>query len=294
MNLRKRYPLKNWRPFFDIGLCYLIIALAIYGSLRFPVMYLLSIFIIANRILALSLICHEGLHGNLFLHPKLNNFVGRWLCAFPTFISFSKYRKLHLLHHRTLGHEVADPDKHLYDQFPMSLGRYLWHEFINLITLKTCYKFIIYYTEFPEILNSKDTWRNRIKKIRVSGDFVEFFIFYIALVALLIYLGVFKYFVIFINVPLFFIVQPYVLLMGGLQHGPIQKDESLLLKSRSIRGPKWLMEILLPLDINYHAEHHYNSNIPHYWLKDYSKELEEKGEKIWNENYSQAVNNLFT
>lgn len=51
--------------------------------------------------------------------------------------------------------------------------------------------------------------------------------------------------------------------------------------------------MLLPLDINFHAEHHYNSNVPHYWLKKYSEDLEEDGERIWSESYTRAVNNLF-
>src|SRR5262245_45156276 len=95
-----RYPILFWRSIVDIASSWsvvaLAVALAVYHSWCW---YPVSALIIANRILALSLLCHEGLHGNIHRWRALNDFVGRYFCAIPTFISFSKYRRLHFVHH---------------------------------------------------------------------------------------------------------------------------------------------------------------------------------------------------
>lgn len=293
MNHRRKYPHLLWRPFFDIILCYAVIAGAIALSLKSFYFYPLSVLIIANRILTLSLLCHEALHGNLFKNAALNNFAGRWFCAFPTFISLSKYRKLHLLHHRVVAHPVTDPDYHLYQNYPMSKKDFFWNNFLDVVTLKSSWKFIQYYTEIPDHLFAKEGLISKFKKNKLSGDFREFLFFYVILFSGLIALGWFNYYLLFFSVPLVFITQPYVLLMGGLQHGPVQQADTPELLSRSIRGPKIVMEMLLPLNINYHAEHHLNSTIPHYWLKSFAQDMEENQSPVWKTNYQGALKDLF-
>ena len=295
MGQHKNYPHLIWRPAFDIAVSYLVIGLAIFLTFQSYYFYPFALLIIANRILTLSLISHEALHGTLFKNKFLNNFVGRWFCAFPTFISLTKYRKLHLLHHRSIAHEVADPDYHLYSGYPLQTKvSFIFKGFWRILTLQTSWKFIQYYTEIPNFINAKEGFWKKLEKNKLSGDFREFLLFYIVLFSLLIYFGIYHYYILFFTIPLLFITQPYVLLMGGLQHGPIQNAKTPELLSRSIRGPKMLMEILLPLNINYHAEHHLDSTVPHYWLKSFAKDLEGKGNFVWKSSYREAVEHLFS
>ncbi len=293
MILRRKYPHLLWRPFFDIILCYAVIAFAIYLSFQSFYFYPVAIVIIANRILTLSLLCHEALHGSLFKNHKLNNFVGRWFCAFPTFISLSKYRKLHLLHHRALSHPIGDPDYHLYVDYPLSKKNFFLNSLLDVITLRSSWKFIQYYTEIPDHLFAKEGFISKFKKNKLSGDFREFLFFYAVLFSTLFYFGILKYYLLFFSIPLVFITQPYVLLMGGLQHGPVQDAKTPELLSRSIRGPKLLMELLLPLNINFHAEHHLDSTVPHYWLKTFARDLEESKNPVWKTGYQKALKDLF-
>lgn len=293
MNLRLKYPLILWRPFFDIFLtCYVPILFAILLSSYSLYFYPVSLVILANRILCLSLICHEGLHGTLFTKASYNTFFARWLCAYPTWISFSKYRKLHLLHHRGVGNQTFDPDYHLYKQYPVSSGSSFLKSVYDLLTFRILMKFVFYYTEIFDIFRSREGIWTALKKNRLQGDFVGFVTFYIVVFSLVFYFGVFKYYFLFSFVPLFFITQPYVLWMGGLQHGPLQNAKEPQLLSRSIRGSRWLMTLLLPLDINYHAEHHLNPGVPHYWLKDFAAELEKSKVPVWSANYYRAVKDL--
>ncbi|MFN8791750.1 MAG: fatty acid desaturase family protein [Bdellovibrionales bacterium] len=294
MPTRDSRTLVAWRPFFDVALCYGLIGLSIFLGVNSPWFYPLSVLIIANRILALSLICHEGLHGNLFRNMRLNIFWGRWLCAFPTFISFSKYRKLHLLHHRTLGTVEKDPDLHLYRDFPLTGGAYFVDLFQRVFTFRIASLFIEYYTEYPELWRSRRDVFGFLKTNWRNGDLIFFTLFHAVLLSAALVFGYGTEYLLYYLIPVLFVTQPYVMLMGGLQHGPLPTSGQVEMKSRSIRGPKWLMEILLPLDINFHAEHHLDPAVPHYNLKRFSKELEEQGQTLWRTSYASALRQLFS
>ena len=296
MNSSGRYPFQIWRPAWDIFLCYGPIFAVIFLSEQSFVFYPVAMLVIANRLLALSLICHEGLHGTLFEKPRWNDFVGRWFCAFPTMISFSKYRRMHLMHHRALGHHRWDPDLHLYNFYPTSASRYIVDSITQLFQFKTCLSFTRYYTELPELWEICRTRRFSDLKptagVFKENDILAFLIFFVGSISVAVWAGLGREVFLYWTLPLVFITQPYVLLMGGLQHGPIPLEGAVEERSRSIRGPKWLMEILLPLDINYHGEHHFNPSVPHYWLKTLAKDLEGKT-KIWEATYGEALLDLF-
>ena len=49
----------------------------------------------------------------------MNDFVGEYLCALPTFNSLSGYRAYHMAHHRLAG-TSEDPDLHMTAQYPVS------------------------------------------------------------------------------------------------------------------------------------------------------------------------------
>lgn len=255
-------------------------------------LYPVALLLIANRILALSLLCHEGLHVNLHPNLKVNDFIGRWFCAFPTFISFSKYRRLHLLHHGTVGSEKWDPDRHLYADYPLSPLTFAVRQITRLLALRTLFDFILYYSEYPEFFQRKRLPNGKVFVLSARSDFISFNLFHLVALAAVIYFGFYLEYVLFVVLPLVLFTQPYVLLMGGLQHGPSKMfcEEDV---SRSIRGSKICMWFLLPCDICYHAEHHRNASVPHYWLKQYSEDLEAQGEKLWKASYLEAIKDLF-
>lgn len=260
--------------------------------------YPFAVLIIGNRLLALSLICHEGLHGTLCVRPRWNDWMGRWLCAFPAIISFSKYRRIHYMHHRALGHAAWDPDLHLYSHFPCSPLQFIKNQIFQFLQLKTCVSFLLYYTElyeFVQIMRTRQFARMKSQAgVMKETDLISFLFFFVVLLVGVGVMGIWKELLLYWVIPLMCVTQPYVLLMGGLQHGPRPIDQPAVRQSRSIHGPKWLMEILLPLDINYHGEHHLDSRVPHYWLKAFAKDLENQGEiTIWQESYGQAIRSLF-
>ncbi|MBN8540705.1 MAG: fatty acid desaturase [Deltaproteobacteria bacterium] len=120
-----RYPVLSWRCVYDITFAWFAIAACWFLVLSISWwLYPLACPIIANRLLALSLIGHEGLHRTVYGNSWANDWLARYFCAFPTLISFSKYRRLHLLHHSSAGCDHCDPDRHLYDFYPRPALRF--------------------------------------------------------------------------------------------------------------------------------------------------------------------------
>ena len=54
-----------------------------------------------------AILMHEAAHKLLFTSKKLNDFVGRWLIAYPAWVPISLYRRSHFAHHR----EEFGPDE---------------------------------------------------------------------------------------------------------------------------------------------------------------------------------------
>jgi fatty acid desaturase len=72
----------------------------------------------------LNILGHEAAHRLLFPNRRVNDFVGRWLLAYPTLQGFNAYRRVHFAHHRDeLGPD--EPDIGLYRGYPISADS--WH-----------------------------------------------------------------------------------------------------------------------------------------------------------------------
>lgn len=292
----KEYPIIPGRFIRDISLCWgaIILTLAAahflgFGFWFYPILCL----IIGNRQMTLLLLTHEAVHYTLVRDRRWNDWIGRYLCAIPVLISLKKYRRAHRFHHHSVGVADVDPDLHLYRDFPTSAYQFYWGILADLVTLRLFFKFLDYLTEWPEALSLKKTLQGRLLIFSKESDFISFNIVHLGLFSILYLTGHLTGYVIYWLIPLACAMHPAAILGAGLQHGPMSAytPEG---RSRTVTGPKWFMEIVLPLDINFHGEHHINPSVPHYWLKKYSQDLEQAGHGIvWKESYFAALRKLF-
>lgn len=292
-----KYPVVIWRPAWDIGWCLAPIGLSIWLSLSVsPFLYPIAVFIIANRFLALLILCHEGLHCNLSRSKTLNDFLGRWLCAFPVGVSFSKYRRLHMMHHAAVNSDRWDPDLVLYDFYPISARKYFQRTVRSVLTLRMARSFLNYYVLPDSFVSERRHLASRPRHLTPSqeSDLFQFVSFHFLALTFVVVFGLWREYLLFYFIPIAFVMQPYALLISGLQHGPRQPGDQPEQVSRSIRGPKVLMEMLLPCDFCFHAEHHLSPAVPHYWLHKFSADLEAKKVSVWKQSYAAAVKSLFT
>ena len=86
--------------------------------------YLLAFLLMGRGHCLLNILGHEAAHRLLFPNRRANDLVGRWLLAYPTFLAFGAYRRVHFAHHRDeLGPE--EPDIALYRGYPIAADS--WH-----------------------------------------------------------------------------------------------------------------------------------------------------------------------
>ncbi|MGZ4676926.1 MAG: fatty acid desaturase [Acidimicrobiia bacterium] len=65
-----------------------------------------------------AILMHEAAHRLLFSNRKVNDFVGKWLVAFPAFVPIDLYRRGHMAHHRE-EFGPNEPDIPLYRNYPI-------------------------------------------------------------------------------------------------------------------------------------------------------------------------------
>lgn len=89
--------------------------------------YLLAFVLAGPLHVRFAILMHEAAHRLLFSRKGLNDWVGTWLVAYPAFIPFALYRRVHFAHHREeFGPD--EPDMAFYSGYPCTprtLGRRL-------------------------------------------------------------------------------------------------------------------------------------------------------------------------
>jgi fatty acid desaturase len=76
-------------------------------------------FLLMGRAFGLyAILGHEAAHRLLFSNRRANDWVGRWLLSYPSFVPFELYRRGHFAHHRDeMGPD--EPDLAFYRGYPM-------------------------------------------------------------------------------------------------------------------------------------------------------------------------------
>ena len=80
--------------------------------------YLVAFFVMGASHARLNILGHEAAHRLLFSGRRANDWVGRWLLAYPTYQALMAYRRAHFAHHRDeMG--PNEPDSGLYAGYPI-------------------------------------------------------------------------------------------------------------------------------------------------------------------------------
>lgn len=80
--------------------------------------YVLALALMTRGHVCLNILAHEAAHRLLFTNRRMNDGVGRWLLAYPTYQAMVAYRRVHFAHHRDeMGPD--EPDLGLYAGYPI-------------------------------------------------------------------------------------------------------------------------------------------------------------------------------
>jgi fatty acid desaturase len=105
-----------------------VVAAAIW--LSHPVAWVAAFLLMGRAYARFASLGHEAVHRTLFNNKALNDWVGRWILSYPSWVPFELYRRAHLDHHRDeMG--PKEPDVPLYANYPVtraSFRRKLWRD----------------------------------------------------------------------------------------------------------------------------------------------------------------------
>ncbi len=124
----------RWRGLWLVAHCWGVIGLAMVVGARWPLLIPLCALVVGTRQLGLAILMHDAAHGLLHPERRINDWVGRWLCA----ATLHAYRPYHLQHHRHVQ-QAKDPDLVLSAPFPIS-RRSFWRKVWRDLSGQTFYK----------------------------------------------------------------------------------------------------------------------------------------------------------
>jgi fatty acid desaturase len=275
-DIRMLSKVSYWRGFFAVLSEWLIISAAVWFSLRFNNVpaYLVAWLIIGTRMYALYSLLHDGIHYLLFPNKQVNDWICKRFLSWPLFISFSRIRKFHLAHHQYLK-TPDDPEAvHLQYkefQFPLSATGVAF-TFLKDIT---GINFVFY--KSSKILRSLSSGftRQGNAKEKLSGALAQFdwdmAIFYVVLVAYLIYWHLVWPFVLYWIIPYITIYQVLNRIRLSTEHFHLPEEK--LFQTRTVKLNLFERFVFSPHNLGYHTEHHLYPSVPFYRLPALHKKL---------------------
>ena len=258
----------NARSVTQIGLEIALVAAAVWACQRWwnPALYVATIVWIGARQHALLVLMHDAAHARLLTSRRWNDIIGE-LLAWPLGITMHGFRRSHLAHHHHLGTD-DDPDLVYWRdapdyRFPMTPAR--------LGVVLTMYTFGLRTVDQLRILagyalragrhtvraqNASD--QPGVQRARIAC--------YVALLAAITILGLWRGFLLYWIVPAFTWLAAILYFRSAVEHYALDGSRAPLRATRTVvlgAAGRWLVA---PNGINLHLEHHLYPSVPFHRL----------------------------
>jgi fatty acid desaturase len=240
-----------------------------------PVTIPIAMMLIGARQLGLAILMHDAAHRALSSDPKVNDFVGHWLCGQPVGAGLTSYRGYHLTHHK-YAQQAEDPDLGLSAPFPIT-RKSLNRKMIRDLTGQTFFK------QRTAVLRARLKARKRgesawscwvAEAVRLRG----FLFWQLGLLTVLSAAGLWwTYFVLWL-LPMATWYPLITRLRNIAEHACIAKDEPDPLRhARTTNANLIERAFIAPYYVQFHCEHHMFMHLPCYQLPRAHRLLERKG-----------------
>lgn len=247
-------------------------AMALFVWFPNPITFIIAFIIIGGRQLGLAILMHDASHGVLCKSPKLNEFVGQWLGAYPIMADCGPYRRYHLKHHANTQQE-NDPDLILSAPFPITRKSFR-RKVIRDLTGQTGYR-----QRLAQIINA---WGP--KELSFPQHCRHFWdrlgrplITHLILLAGLTAVGHwYLYFVLWLA-PFLTWQQLITRVRNIAEHAMVPDNNDVFRSSRTTELNLFERAIAGPYWVNYHVEHHLMMWVPCYHLPKARRFLIENG-----------------
>ncbi|MEK7293157.1 MAG: fatty acid desaturase [Actinomycetota bacterium] len=241
-----------------IGIVWLAVAL------HNPVTYVVAFVLMGRAHAQFASLMHESAHRLLFATKSINDFVGRWLLGYPSFVNTDAYRFVHMAHHRE-EFGPNEPDIPLYANYPIttqSFRRKLVRDLFGITGTR------LMRDQFASLYKGDARSRNTQLKILSVQTLI---------LAVFVAIGhPFLYFFLWL-LPFLTVWRMINRLRSIAEHGGLRADTDRRITTHSVRQSNVARFMLVPYNIGWHLAHHVDAGIPFRTLPEYHKELRRAG-----------------
>jgi fatty acid desaturase len=224
-----------------------------------PLTIVLAIVLLGGRQLGLGVMMHDCGHRAMFTNPRVNDFVGQWLCASPILSNLDGYRNNHAKHHVLAGSD-KDPDLPNYRNYAVTKASFR-RKVLRDLTGRTGLKQAVFLIRV--------LWFRRL----VGPVVMNALMFAVCWAA---------------GKPWVYLLWPaaylttymlYSRIRNAAEHAvvPDLYDPDPLLHTRTTYARWWERLTVAPNRVNYHLEHHLLPTVPPYRLRALHATLKARG-----------------
>jgi fatty acid desaturase len=233
-------------------------------TLHNPFIYLVAFVLMGRAHAQFASLMHESAHRLLFANKSMNDFVGRWLLGYPSFVNTDAYRFVHMAHHRE-EFGPNEPDIPLYANYPItprSFRRKLMRDAFGITGTR------LLRDQFGALFHGDSRSRKTQWKILAVQTFI---------LAVLVAIGhPFIYFFLWL-LPFLTVWRVINRLRSIAEHGGLRADTDRRITTHSVRQATLARFMLVPYNIGWHLAHHVDAGIPFRSLPEYHNELRRAG-----------------
>lgn len=228
-----------------------------------PIGWVIAFAMCGRAMVRFAILMHEAAHRLLFSNRSVNDWVGRWLLAYPSFTPIDAYRRSHMAHHRE-EFGPREPDIAFYRGYPLppaSWWRKMSRDAFGISGWKN----------LKALLMAVHSNSARPVALRIIGTQVVMF-------ALLWAVGGHWWtWPVFWLLPWMTIWRVLNRLRAVAEHGGLGASEDRRLTTHHVHQSVLARSLVVPFNTGYHLAHHVDSGVPFSNLPALQRELEAAG-----------------
>ena len=233
-------------------------------KLHNPITYILAFLLMGRAHAQLLALMHESVHRLLFRNRKLNDFAGRWLLGYMSFVNTDGYRYVHMAHHRE-EFGPNEPDIPLYANYPITRASF-WRKMRRDGLGSTGFRMLR--GQFMSIFKTDPQQLNTQRKI--------FSLHAVVLILSVMFVNPWVYVMLWL-LPYITVWRVMNRLRSIAEHGGLRADDDRRVTTHSVKQHLFSSFYFVPFNLGWHIAHHTDSGIPFRSLPKYHRQLRESG-----------------
>ena len=233
-------------------------------ALHNPITYFVAFLLMGRAHAQLLALMHESVHRLLFRNRKLNDFAGRWLLGYMSFVNTDGYRYVHMAHHRE-EFGPNEPDIPLYANYPITRASF-WRKMRRDGLGSTGFRMLR--GQFLSIFKTDPQQLNTQRKI--------FALHFALLILSVLFVNPWVYVMLWL-VPYITVWRVMNRLRSIAEHGGLRADSDRRVTTHSVKQHLLSSFYFVPFNLGWHIAHHSDSGIPFRSLPKYHRQLRASG-----------------